>query len=102
MTNFRNIIVPETMKCLEVNDPTVLDVLGNFQEIISSCDSSLEDMIQTAHSVAFKKTNVRILRLFSGQFEPYHSFLSLRIPYYISYTPIIHLIGRVVHKFFCK
>ena len=59
VTNFRNIIVPETLKCLEINDSTVLEILGNFEEIISSCDSSLDDMIQTAHSIVFKKSHVR-------------------------------------------
>lgn len=61
MTNFRNIIVPETLKCLEINDPTVLDILANFQEILSSCDSSIDDMIQTAQSAVFEKDNVRKL-----------------------------------------
>ena len=63
MTNFRNIIVPETLKCLEINDPTVLEILSNFQEILCSCDSSLDDMMQTAQAVAFKNDNVRNVEL---------------------------------------
>ena len=63
MSNFRNIIVPETLKCLEISDPTVSEILANFQEVLSSCDSSLDDMIQTAQSVALKKDSVRIFSL---------------------------------------
>ena len=74
MTNFRNIIVPETLKCLEINDPTVLDILANFQEILSSCDSSIDDMIQTAQSAVFEKDNVRKLDV------QYHSIPNCTIP----------------------
>jgi hypothetical protein len=83
MTNFRNIIVPETLKCLEINDPTVSEILANFQEVLSSCDSSLEDMIQTAQSVAFKKDNVRIAC------QP----LCYTIPYQTHYTIPYHTIS---------
>ena len=81
MTNFRNIIVPETLKCLEINDPTVLDILAKFQEILSSCDSSIDDMIQTAQSVVFEKDNVRKLDI-PYQTAPYHTILYYTIPYH--------------------
>jgi hypothetical protein len=77
MTNFRNIIVPETLKCLEINDPTVLEILANFQETLSSCDSSLDNMIQTVQSVAFKD----IVRKLNLHFIHYHT-LSYTVPYH--------------------
>ena len=99
MTNFRNIIVPETLKCLEINDPTVLDILAKFQEILSSCDSSIDDMIQTAQSVVFEKDNVRKLDIpYQTAYHtiPYHTSPHHTTPYYtipyhtIPYKTIAH------------
>lgn len=58
MSNFRNIIVPETLKCLEMNDSTVLAILTKFEEVLFSCNIKLDDMIQTLQSYAFKDDEV--------------------------------------------
>ena len=60
MSNFRNIIVPETLKCLEINDPTVSAILTKFEEILLSCDMTLDDMITTLQSWVFKKNEVSL------------------------------------------
>ena len=64
MSNFRNIIVPETLKCLEINDPTVSAILTKFEEILLSCDMTLDDMITTLQSWVFKKNEVSCFFLF--------------------------------------
>lgn len=75
MANFRNIIVPETLKCLEVNDPTVLGTLTGFQEILSSCDSNLDDMIAVVQSVVLKKASVRKFNCVHARFNAKMTFL---------------------------
>ena len=71
MANFRTIIVPEAIKNIYTEDPTVMTVVQNVQTIISGQKMSLKEIAESIEARFLEGvTAEEVSRVFSNPFTP--------------------------------
>ncbi|CAH1794898.1 unnamed protein product [Owenia fusiformis] len=67
-SNFRNIILPETLKTIQAEDPTVISSLESLAAIVNNCDTPLNDVVsqlelQLRNTILGMETDLGVMTL---------------------------------------
>ena len=57
MTNFRTIIVPEAIKGIQNEDPTVLEMIEGLRQLISGSPIQVQKLVETLQNGLKKEVN---------------------------------------------